>query len=368
MSHSYRSLSQVSLCRLRTHQWCFILFNIALFHALLFGADFMEEYFLQALPFSYTDGKFVEIRERARMLDMHLLKDNISRSYVISGLEVCSQQDVFLLLVIFSSPENKIRRERIRNTWANPTSVQGHAVKRVFMLGRADSEIVQSDVFNESQVNGDIVQGGFLETNLKETAKTIMMMEWIVTFCPTARFIVKADQKAFVNVGSLAGYLLSLESRITDIYIGRVIHHSEPDRDPQSPNFVPISAYSQAYYPDYCSGTAMAISQDVLRKMYLVSEKGNPLLPSVVVIAICAQWAGVTPVQSSRFSGTKHVPYNRCCYQVIFSSSNVDDVELTTVWKELKVGNECSKLETYYGLVSCKVWAYLDQIKNFGVG
>ncbi|XP_018429436.1 PREDICTED: putative UDP-GlcNAc:betaGal beta-1,3-N-acetylglucosaminyltransferase LOC100288842 [Nanorana parkeri] len=356
---------KVALCRLRTHQWCFILFNIALFHALLFGTEFMEEYFLQAVPFSYSDEKFVEIRERARMLDMHLLKDNISRSYAVSGSEVCSRQEVYLLLVIYSSPENKTRRERIRNTWGNTTSVQGYVVTRVFMFGRADSEIVQSDIFNESQVHQDIVQGGFLETYTKETTKTIMMMEWIVTFCPNARFILKADQEMFVNVRSLAGYLLNLESRMDDIYIGRVIYHSVPDRDPQSPNFVPISAYSQTYYPDFCSGSAMAISQDVLRKMYLISGKVNALLPSEVFIGICAQWAGVTPIQSSRFSGSKHIRYNRCCYQVIFSSSNLDDMELSTVWKDLKDSNECSKLETYYGLVSCKVWSYLDQFKYF---
>ncbi|KAM5146271.1 beta-1,3-galactosyltransferase 9 [Mantella aurantiaca] len=326
----------------------------------------MEEYFLQALPFSYSDGKFVEIRERARMLDMHLLKDNISRSYVVSGSEVCSQEEVFLLLVIFSSPENKTRRETIRNTWTNTTSVQGHVVTRVFMMGKADSKIVQSDVFNESQIHRDIVQGGFQEEYLKETTKTIMMLEWIVTFCPNARLVLKADQQTFVNVRSIAGYLLSLESRMDDIYIGRVIHHSVPDRDPQSSNFVPMSAYAQTYYPDYCSGSAMAISQDVLRKMYLVSVKVNPMLPSEVFIGICAQWAGVAPIQSSRFSGSKHVPYNRCCYQAIFSSSNLDDVELSTVWKDLKDSNECSKLETYYGLVSCKVWSYLDRFKDFG--
>ncbi|XP_072286627.1 beta-1,3-galactosyltransferase 9 [Pyxicephalus adspersus] len=327
----------------------------------------MEEYFLQALPFSYSDGKFVEIRERARLLDMHLLKDNISQSYIVSGSDMCSQQDVFLLLVIFSSPENKTRRERIRNTWANTTSIKGHIVTRVFMIGKVDSEFVQTDVFNESQVYQDIVQGGFLENYIKDTTKTIMMMEWIVTFCPNARFILKAEQETFVNVQSLAGYLLSLESRMDDIYIGKINHHNLPDRDPQSPKYVPVSAYSQTYYPDFCSGSAMAISQNVLRKMYLVSGNVSPLLPSEVFIGICAQWAGVIPIPSSRFSGSKHIRYNRCCYHVIFSSSNIDDMELSTVWKDLRESSKCSKLETYYGLVSCKVWSYFDQFNFFNM-
>ncbi|XP_075042438.1 beta-1,3-galactosyltransferase 9 [Mixophyes fleayi] len=358
---------QVTLCRLRTHQWCFILFNIVLFHALLFGADFMEEYFLQSVPFSYTDGKFVEIRERARTLDMHFLKDNISKSYVVSGSELCSNGEVFLVLSIFSSPENQSRRERIRKTWGNATTLYGHVVISVFMLGSSAVESVQHDVLNESQVHMDIVQGIFLDTHPNETFKTIMMMEWVVTFCPNARFILKADQQVFVNVESLVGFLLSLETHTDDIYTGRVIHQSIPERDPHSPNFVPVSSYSETYYPDYCSGSATVFSQDVARKMYLVSDKVTPVVPSDVFIGICAHWAGVVPIHSSRFSGDRHIRYNRCCYQIIFSSSNVDDKELSVVWKDLKEGDRCSKLETYYGMVSCKVWSYLDRMKYFNM-
>ncbi|XP_063791979.1 beta-1,3-galactosyltransferase 9 [Pseudophryne corroboree] len=359
---------QVMLCRLRTHQWCFILFNIILFHALLFGADLMEEYFLQSIPFSYTDGKFVEIRERARTLDMNFLKDNISKSYVVSGSELCSGREVFLVLSVFSSPDNMSRRESIRKTWGNTTTLHGHAVISVFMLGRSAIESVQLDILNESLAHMDIVQGSFLDTYPNETFKTVMMMEWVVTFCPNARFILKADQQVFVNVESLVGFLLSLETHTDDIYTGRVIHQSLPDRDPHSPNFVPMSSYSETYYPDYCSGSAMVVSQDVARKMYLVSGKVTLLVPSDVFIGICAHWAGVVPIHSSRFSGDKHIRYNRCCYQVIFSSSSVADEELSLVWKDLEEGDRCSKLEIYYGMVSCKIWSYLDRIKYFNTG
>ncbi|XP_068105188.1 beta-1,3-galactosyltransferase 9 [Hyperolius riggenbachi] len=328
----------------------------------------MEEYFLQSLPFSYNDGNFAEITERARNLDMRLLKNNISRSYVVSGSGLCPSQDVFLLLVIFSHPENKTRREMIRETWANTTAMQGYVVTRVFMMGRSDSEFIQSDVFNESQAHQDIVQGEFVDLYQKETSKAIMMMEWVVTFCPNAKFILKADQQMFVNVRSLASYLLSLKSHTEELYIGKVIHQQLPERDPESPDFVPVSAYSKKYYPDYCSGSAMVISQNVVRKMYFVSTEVTPLVPSDVFIGICAQWVGVIPLQSSRFSGGRHIRYNRCCYQVIFSSFNMDDLELSAVWRDLQGRQECSKLETYYGLVSCKIWSYLDRFKYFSMG
>ncbi|XP_075690654.1 beta-1,3-galactosyltransferase 9 [Rhinoderma darwinii] len=361
------ALLQVSLGRLRTHQCCFILFNVVLFHALLFGADFMEEYFLQSAASTYSDGKFADIRERAQTLNLSLQRENISKSYVISGAERCAGRDLFLLLVIFSFPEHRIRREKIRQTWANTTTLRGLEVTRVFMLGRPQVESAQYHLINESLLHQDLVQGHFPDPSPNETEKAVMMMEWIATFCPSARFILKADEQVFVNVESLSQYLLSLDTR-ADVYTGRVLHGTRPDRDPQSLSFVPVTSYPDTYYPDYCSGSAMVISQEVARKMYLVSGRVTVAVPSEVFIGLSAAQAGVLPVHSARFSGTKHIRYNRCCYRVIFSSSGVGDDEMSRVWTDMTEGHGCTKLETYYGLVSCKVWTYLDRIRYYYSG
>ncbi|XP_069842859.1 beta-1,3-galactosyltransferase 9 [Dendropsophus ebraccatus] len=355
---------QVSLCRLRTHQLCFILFNIFLFHALLFGADFLEEYFLRSSSSAYSEGKFLEIGERARTLNLSLQRENVSRSYTISGSERCTGRNIFLLLVIYSSPENRIRRDRIRQSWGNVTSLQGQEVTHVFMLGRPQVEAVQSSLLSESELQQDLVQGRFLDVSSSEVLKALMMMEWIVTFCPRARFILKAEEGVFVNVESLSRFLLNLESRSSDIYTGRVIHHALPDRDPRSPSFVPITSYSESFYPDYCSGSSMVFSQEVARKMYLVSGRVTMAVPSEVFIGLSAQQAGVLPIHSSRFSGAKNIRYNRCCYRVIFSSAGIADEEMSQVWTDLNRGASCSKLETYYGLVSCKVRSYLYGIRG----
>ncbi|XP_044130010.1 beta-1,3-galactosyltransferase 9 [Bufo gargarizans] len=358
---------QVSLCRLRTHQLCFILFNVVLFHALLFGADFMEEYFLRSAASAYTDGKFADLRERAQTLNLSLQRENISRSYVISGSERCAARNLFLLLVVFSAPENRIRRERIRQTWANTTTLRGLRVIRVFMLGRPQVEAAQDNLLHEAQLHQDLVQGRFPDPS-PEALKAAMMLEWIVSFCPSARFILKADDQVFVNVESLSRHLLTLEARAADIYTGRVVHQARPDRDPHSQSFVPVTSYSDSLYPDYCSASAMVVSQQVARKMYLVSDRVSLAVPAEVFIGLCAHQAGVLPVHSSRFSGAKQVRYNRCCYRVIFSSAAVGDDDMSKVWTDLSQGQGCSKLQTYYGLVSCKVWSYLNRIKSYTSG
>lgn len=359
-------LPQLTLCRLRTHQWCFILFNVLLFHMLLFGADLLEEYFLRSLPLSYTDAKTLEIREKARKLDMDPLKANLSKSYTISSAAACSDQEIFLLILVCSGPENRTRRNVIRQTWGNVTDTRGYAVLTLFALGKPTSVAAQLEIDEESQKHGDIIEGSFIDSPEAQTQKMLMIVEWTVTFCPHARYILKTDEEMFVGIPSLAGYLLSL-TQLEDVYTGRVIHQRVPDRAPQSPGFVPIHRYSEEFYPDYCDGSAFVMSQDVVRKVYVAAKEVPVSLPPDIFVGICAKKAGITPIHSSRFSGEKHISYNRCCYKFIFTSSNVKEDELFKDWKETNDGEDCSLLETYYSLVSCKVLTYIDKFKQFNL-
>lgn len=359
-------LPQLTLCRLRTHQWCFILFNVLLFHMLLFGADLLEEYFLRSLPLSYTDAKTLEIREKARKLDMDPLKANLSKFYTISSAAACSDQEIFLLVLVCSGPENRTRRNVIRQTWGNVTDTRGYAVLTLFALGKPASVAAQLEIDEESQKHRDIIEGSFIDSPEAQTQKMLMIVEWTVTFCPHARYILKTDEEMFVGIPSLAGYLLSL-TQLEDVYTGRVIHQRVPDRAPQSPGFVPIHRYSEEFYPDYCNGRAFVMSQDVVRKVYVAAKEVPVSLPPDIFVGICAKKAGITPIHSSRFSGEKHISYNRCCYKFIFTSSNVKEDELFKDWKETNDGEDCSLLETYYSLVSCKVLTYIDKFKQFNL-
>uniref|UniRef100_W5NLD6 Hexosyltransferase n=2 Tax=Lepisosteus oculatus TaxID=7918 RepID=W5NLD6_LEPOC len=355
-------------CRLHTHQWCFLLFNIILFHALLFGADFVEEYLLQPYPGTYNDGKVLEIRERARKLDLNVAKDNISKYYTISNPNVCSGRDIFLLSMIFSTPENGTRREEIRKTWANFTEVKGFTVHTLFVLGSSQSGTIQAEVMEESTRHSDIIQGKFIDSASNLTLTMVLTMQWTVTFCPYARFILKTDETMFVNYAAVVEYLLSLRRHPEDLYIGRVIHQEMPNRDPHSSDFVPISQYPDKYFPDYCTGSAFVISQDVARKIFVASAEVKVPVPTDVFIGLCAKKAGVTPTHSFRFSGEKHIRYNNCCYKFIFTSSEMTTEELFLIWKDLNDGKSCTLLETYYGLVACKVLTYLDKFAFFNTG
>lgn len=340
-----------------------MLFNVVLFHILLFGADLVEEYFLQAIPTTYMDTKVLRARERARILDMSSMKTNISQDYVISDPEACSNREIFLLVLIFSRPQNLSRRDAIRKTWANLTHVQGYTTLVLFVLGKPSSATAQVEVIKESDQRQDLIQGIFLDTPENQTLKVKRAIEWTVTFCPEARFVLKVDEDMFANLQTLVEYLLNLRTHPEDIYLGRVIHPSVPNNG----SFTSVRKYPGQYYPDYCSVTALVISQDVARKIYVTSREVPPSLPPGVFVGVCARAAGVVPIHSSRFSGERRIWYNRCCYKYIFTSAVWETSQLLQEWEEMKGDEDCTLLETYYGLVSCKIMTYLDGLKDSNV-
>lgn len=311
--------------------------------------------------------KVLEAREKARKLDMSPLKYNISKAYIINSSEACAHREIFLLVLIFSKPENASRRNTIRQTWANTTNIRGFNTVILFVLGKPSSEATQLEIIKESQEHQDLIEGAFLDLPRNQTLKTATAVEWIVTFCPVARFILKTDEEMFVNLENLVDYLLSLRTHLEDIYLGRVVHQEVPNRDPESPRFVPLQLYPEKYYPDYCSATAFVISQDVARVIYVTSHEVPLSMPPGVFVGICTKNAGVSPIHSSRFSGKKHIQYNRCCYKFIFTSAVSRDSELVQEWKEINDGKTCTLLENYYGLVSCRIMTYLDGFKYLNI-
>ncbi|XP_038131016.1 putative UDP-GlcNAc:betaGal beta-1,3-N-acetylglucosaminyltransferase LOC100288842 [Cyprinodon tularosa] len=350
-------------CKLRTHQWCFLLFNILLFHALLFGADFVEEYILQPTPVVYTDVMVADVREKARKLDLSTITENVSQAYPISNSETCKNSDLFLLALVFSSPANITQRDAVRRTWANRTQIQGFPVKILFFTVSTQSFTTQQDLLRESELHSDLIQSHAVNESSLYGAKdkTLLALHWVIRFCSLARLVLFTEDSVFINLPAIGRYLLGLHRHPEDLYLGRVIQKEFPDRDPNSPRYLPRTLYPDKYLPEYCEGTAYVLSQDVIRKIYVASSSVFAALPVDVFVGLCAKKAGVTPTHSARFSGDRHIHYNACCYRHLFSTAGMGSQELERLWEDLEQkGGRCSLLKIYYGLVTCKVRTYLD--------
>uniref|UniRef100_A0A8C6UI46 Hexosyltransferase n=1 Tax=Neogobius melanostomus TaxID=47308 RepID=A0A8C6UI46_9GOBI len=336
-----------------------------LFHALLFGADFVEEYLLQPTPGIYTDGTVGAVREKARKLDMTNSRENVSEAYPVTNPESCDNNDLFLLVLVFSSVSNVTQRDAVRKTWANQTQVQGVPAKVLFFLGSTQTSLAQESLIKESKLYSDIIQGHAMSDALHREPIdiTVQALRWIIAFCPVARFVLLTQDRVYVNLLAIVSYLLGLHRHPEDLYLGRVIQKESPDRDPNSPGYLPPALYPNKFLPEYCDQTAYVLSQDVVRKVYIASAGIHAAVPADVFMGLCAQKAGVAPTHSSRFSGEKHIQYNACCYRYLFSSAGMDSKELQTVWKDMKQ-KYCSLIKTYSGLVICKTLTYLHKLSN----
>ncbi|XP_072310292.1 beta-1,3-galactosyltransferase 9 [Eucyclogobius newberryi] len=307
----------------------------------------------------------MDVREKARKLDLADSRENVSQSYSVTNPDACTNNNLFILVLVFSSGPNVTQRDAIRETWAKQTQVQGFPVKILFFLGSTHTSHAQENVIKESKLYDDIVQGHVVSetSQWSQIEKTVDALRWVVTFCPVARFVLMTQDRVYVNLQAIGFYLLGLHRHPEDFYLGRVIQKGSPDRDPNSPGFLPPALYPNKFLPEYCDQTAYVLSQDMVRKVYIASAEVHAAVPADVFVGLCAQKAGVAPTHSARFSGEKHIQYNACCYRYLFSSAGMDSKELERVWKDMGQKN-CSLFKTYSGLVMCKALTYLHKLSS----
>ncbi|NXX68714.1 B3GN5 glucosaminyltransferase, partial [Spizella passerina] len=277
---------------------------------------------------------------------LSISRDNLNRvssyQYLINHREKCQQQDVLLLLFVKSSPENRYRRDAIRQTWGDEKYVHSQLnanIKTLFALGRPthheQKTQQQRELELEDQKYQDLIQQDFLDTFHNLTLKLLLQFSWVKAYCPHARFIMSADDDIFIHMPNLIAYLQSLtQMGAQDLWIGRVHRGSPPIRDRRSKYYVPYEMYQWPSYPDYTAGAAYVVSNDVAARVYEASLTLNTsLYIDDVFMGLCANKVGIVPQYHVFFSGEGKAPYHPCIYNKMMTShGHVDD--LRQLWKQ----------------------------------
>uniref|UniRef100_A0A8C8RES9 Hexosyltransferase n=1 Tax=Pelusios castaneus TaxID=367368 RepID=A0A8C8RES9_9SAUR len=298
---------------------------------------------------------------------LSISKDNLDRvasyRYLINHKEKCQQQEVLLLLFVKTSPENRHRRDAIRQTWGNEKYVYSHLnanIKTVFALGRPTDQMqreqMQRKLRMEDQKYNDLIQQDFLDTFHNLTLKLLLQFRWVNAYCPHAKFIMSADDDIFIHMPNLVAYLQSLvEINVQDVWIGRVHRGAPPVRDKTSKYYVPYEMYQWPSYPDYTAGAAYVISSDVAAKIYEASQTLNTsLYIDDVFMGLCANKMGIVPQYHAFFSGEGKAPYHPCIYnKMITSHGHVED--LHHLWKQATDPKVKSFSSRFLGRIYCKI-------------
>lgn len=260
--------------------------------------------------------------------------------------------EVFLLLVIKSSPVNYERREVLRKTWAKERLHNGVWVRRIFISGTMDTgfekERLNKLLELEQREYSDILQWDFNERFYNLTLKQVLFLQWMERNCPNVRFLLNGDDDVFANTNNMVVYLQGLENNDggKHLFTGHLIQNVGPIRYPSSKYFIPVQVQESNSYPPYCGGGGFLLSGFTASVIYNMSQSITLLPIDDVYMGMCLAKAGLSPsshmgvktaglyIPSSKLDG-----YDPCYYKEVLLVHRFLPAHLYLMWNRVNNPN-----------------------------
>uniref|UniRef100_UPI00358E21C0 beta-1,3-galactosyltransferase 2-like n=2 Tax=Myxine glutinosa TaxID=7769 RepID=UPI00358E21C0 len=267
-------------------------------------------------------------------------------SFQMNEPDLCFTQNPFLLLLVFTAPDEGEVRDAIRETWGGVHSVvwspNGDRVNvtSMFLIGMvaaSDSEAVtkQAAVLLESQRKHDVVQYTEVDTFDTLTFKTLAGMIWAHRHCQQAKYIMKSEGDVFVNIEYLVKVLLQPgQPAHTDYLTGSLVKGGRPQRDPKNKWFIPFDVYPDRIYPPFALTSAYVLSADLAPKILNASQYLPHFKLADVYLGMCLARLALKPIAppEAHMFNSWFVVYNTCDYAHIASSKGFSPQKLRYYW------------------------------------
>ncbi|KAL6108127.1 b3gnt3 [Pungitius sinensis] len=260
--------------------------------------------------------------------------------------------EVFLLLVIKSSPVNYERREVLRKTWAKERLHNGMWVRRIFISGTMDTGFEKARLNKllelEQREYSDILQWDFNERFYNLTLKQVLFLQWMERNCPNVRFLLNGDDDVFAHTNNMVVYLQSLKDNDggKHLFTGHLIQNVGPIRAPSSKYFIPVQVQESNSYPPYCGGGGFLLSGFTASVIYKMSKSITLLPIDDVYMGMCLAKAGLSPsshmgvktsglyIPSSKLDG-----YDPCYYKEVLLVHRFLPTNLYLMWNRINDPN-----------------------------
>ncbi len=265
--------------------------------------------------------------------------------FILNQPELCEKTSPFLVLMIPVTLKDTEVRTAIRRTWGQDGLVPRVTVLHLFVIGQpAQSDpVLQEHLERESKEYGDIIQMDFVDSYHNLTIKTMMIMNWIATYCQGAWYAMKIDADIFLNVRYLVDYLHEQsESSRKDYITGSVISDAVPHRDSFNKWYISEDLYPDSWYPPYVSGAAYVFSTDLARKISWASRFVRPIPLEDVYVGLCLHVLGVKPVYATKVLGfrnlfeVRRLEYDRCTFAKRIIVNGFNPQNLLRIWHDFQ--------------------------------
>lgn len=257
--------------------------------------------------------------------------------FIMDNAEVCKNNTLFLVLMVPVEPNNFYAREVIRKTWGKDRVVQGKVILTLFILGLNGGVDVER-LKQENQQHHDLIQSNFIDTYLNLTIKTMVIMDWLATRCPTAVYAMKVDSDIFLNIDNLVIMLKKPGIPHKRYLTGNIKGNVAVIRSKDSKWYVPKELYPDSQYPKYPMGMGYIFSNDLPVKFVEVSKSIKPFNIEDAYIGLCMGKLGLSltpPPDPSQFK-EYNIKFDRCEFSKIITYVLESSEQLVNYWTDYK--------------------------------
>ncbi|XP_074652844.1 beta-1,3-galactosyltransferase 5-like [Tubulanus polymorphus] len=247
-----------------------------------------------------------------------------------------NEDDLDLIIVVFSAPGNFAKRKLVRETWATYLEQRPYRskVKLVFLLGKTNKIDITRSISSEITVHRDIIQMDMLDKYTRLTEKSVAFLRWVMTRAKSAKYVMKVDDDVFVNVPNLLRAFNETSRATKRFFLCHRIHNNPVVRDVNSKWYISKREFSADIYPDYCAGNGYTFSNDITEELFSTA-KSLPYFPmeDVFVTGIVRLQINANLVGSEQFHS--HAVPHPCLWRKIITYAEIPDKTFRSLWTEM---------------------------------
>ncbi len=236
---------------------------------------------------------------------LHTMEEIAETNYVLlDKFDICNSSENSssgIIIAIKTSPMNRDQRNSLRKTWL--VEVMKHRIPYVFVMGAPTDEKLVEKLLMEDKTHNDLLIGKPVDNYYNLTLKTIFVLAWAKTYCPT-HWLLYVDDDSIVNIQKAIDFVASVKNETESAIYCYVVYH-EVIRDRGSKWYVPISIWEPFYYPSYCYGCSYMIPPNTLFLLHQAatntSTKPKLWIEDVYITGIVTEAVRITLIQSQSF-------------------------------------------------------------------
>ncbi|XP_024120973.1 beta-1,3-galactosyltransferase 2-like [Oryzias melastigma] len=275
----------------------------------------------------------------------YLVKYPSEYHFVINEPLKCEKEKPFVVLIVQVAPHNRAHRHIIRSTWGSQSRVFGRTVLLFFLLGQektGEAPQLHRQLLRESRQHRDLIQSDFVDCYRNLTIKTMVMLEWLDSYCSSASYAMKIDSDMFLNVRNLV--IMLLKAPKTNYMTGRVDYRATVQRDPSSKWYLPQDLYPRPTYPPYALGLGYILSLDLPKKLIVASRHVKAIYIEDVYLGLCMEHLQIHPKPPRNRDHFHLYPmnYSRCTFSEIIVTATTPETDPLKLWRDfIAPGPDC---------------------------